>query len=202
MARTAAENADKYIKGERKFPHGSPVAVELGDEDQREEIRRLWPEVRMWDRVSAPPSNQRDAKRAGPRPAHLVAVAAAVLILFWFFPLFHVVPIERPASIESRTASATFDPGAVAAKFWKTDLPAAAARAPELAAVMASVRENPGTAKSKFAKSSGPRRHLFFCTRPRSGDRAGTELCPARRRWRGKGSRRAADRTRLRQHGA
>jgi ribose transport system substrate-binding protein len=29
MARTAAENADKYIKGERKFPQRTPVAVEL-----------------------------------------------------------------------------------------------------------------------------------------------------------------------------
>lgn len=29
MARSAAENADKYIKGERKFPQRTPVAVEL-----------------------------------------------------------------------------------------------------------------------------------------------------------------------------
>ena len=29
MARTAAENADKYIKGERNFPQRTPVAVEL-----------------------------------------------------------------------------------------------------------------------------------------------------------------------------
>jgi ABC-type sugar transport system substrate-binding protein len=29
MARTAAENADKYIKGERNFPQKTPVAVEL-----------------------------------------------------------------------------------------------------------------------------------------------------------------------------
>jgi ribose transport system substrate-binding protein len=29
MARTAAENADRYIKGERKFPQRTPVAVEL-----------------------------------------------------------------------------------------------------------------------------------------------------------------------------
>jgi predicted lipoprotein len=84
------------------------------------------------------------------------------VILFWFFPLFHVVPIERPVSIESQTASATFDPGAAAAKIWKTDFPAAAARAPELSAVVASVRENPGTAKTKFAKSSGLGVPYFF----------------------------------------
>lgn len=29
MARSAAENADKYLKGERKFPQRTPVAVEL-----------------------------------------------------------------------------------------------------------------------------------------------------------------------------
>ena len=29
MARTAAENADRYIKGERNFPQRTPVAVEL-----------------------------------------------------------------------------------------------------------------------------------------------------------------------------
>lgn len=31
MARTAAENADRYLKGERKFPQRTPVAVELVD---------------------------------------------------------------------------------------------------------------------------------------------------------------------------
>ncbi|MBI4621714.1 MAG: D-ribose ABC transporter substrate-binding protein [Verrucomicrobia bacterium] len=33
MARTAAENADKYFKGERNFPHRTPVAVELVTRD-------------------------------------------------------------------------------------------------------------------------------------------------------------------------
>jgi ABC-type sugar transport system substrate-binding protein len=33
MARTAAENADKYIKGERSFPQRTPVAVELVNRD-------------------------------------------------------------------------------------------------------------------------------------------------------------------------
>lgn len=33
MARTAAENADKYLKGERKFPQRVPVAVELVTKD-------------------------------------------------------------------------------------------------------------------------------------------------------------------------
>jgi len=33
MARTAAENADRYIKGERNFPQRTPVAVELVNRD-------------------------------------------------------------------------------------------------------------------------------------------------------------------------
>ena len=33
MAKAAAESADKYIKGERKFPQKTPVAVELVSQD-------------------------------------------------------------------------------------------------------------------------------------------------------------------------
>jgi ribose transport system substrate-binding protein len=33
MARTAAENADRYLKGERSFPQRTPVAVELVTRD-------------------------------------------------------------------------------------------------------------------------------------------------------------------------
>ncbi len=33
MARTAAEFADKYIKGQRAFPQKTPVAVELVTKD-------------------------------------------------------------------------------------------------------------------------------------------------------------------------
>lgn len=33
MAQTAAESADKYIKGERSFPQKTPVAVELVNKD-------------------------------------------------------------------------------------------------------------------------------------------------------------------------
>jgi ribose transport system substrate-binding protein len=33
MARTVAESADKYIKGERNFPQKTPVAVDLVDKE-------------------------------------------------------------------------------------------------------------------------------------------------------------------------
>ena len=33
MARSAAENADRYLKGERNFPQRTPVAVELVTRD-------------------------------------------------------------------------------------------------------------------------------------------------------------------------
>ncbi|MEZ5327215.1 MAG: D-ribose ABC transporter substrate-binding protein [Verrucomicrobiales bacterium] len=38
MAQTAAESADKYIKGEREFPQKTPVAVELVNRDNVEEF--------------------------------------------------------------------------------------------------------------------------------------------------------------------
>ena len=41
MARTAAESADKYIKGERELPQKMPVAVDLVTKDEREQVRRL-----------------------------------------------------------------------------------------------------------------------------------------------------------------
>ena len=52
------------------------------------------------------------------RTGWLIAIVL-VAGLCWFFPLFHIVPLERVAK---EKAAATFDPKEFALKFWNDPL--------------------------------------------------------------------------------
>jgi predicted lipoprotein len=110
-------------------------------------------------RVSDPPSNSPESGGVGQRPALLIAAAAGLAVLLYFFPLFRIVPLSAPAAA---TGSVAFDPVAAAAKIWKTDLPAAAPRALELRILAPALRQNAETAKATFAKSSGLGAAYYF----------------------------------------
>lgn len=118
--------------------------------------------------VSDLPSNPQQPPRAGPRPGLLLGAAGLLGVALYFFPLFRVVPLNPPASAaaasgtETTAAPAGFDPVAAAAKIWKTALPAAIPRAVELKSLVGPLRENPETAKTKFAKSSGLGAAYYF----------------------------------------
>lgn len=91
----------------------------------------------------------------------IVAVGALGVALH-FFPLFHLVPLNPPAAAPAAGASTVFDPAAAAARIWRTDLPAAARRAVDLNSLVPALRENPETAKTKFAKSAGLGTAYYF----------------------------------------
>lgn len=113
--------------------------------------------------------------RPGPGASGWVKPAAAAAALgagfLWFFPLFRVVPLKptgaaagTTATVSAGTAAASpgttsapaaFDPVAVAAAFWRSELPAAHARAADVAGVAAAVRANADAAKTRFAKVAG-----------------------------------------------
>src|SRR5689334_11488578 len=100
--------------------------------------------------LSEPASNPRASRKAGPRPALLIAAAGAVAVLLWAFPLFRIVQLKPPAGAQpAPDALVVFDPVSAAAKIWKTDLPAAAARAVELKSLAPALRANADAAKNK-----------------------------------------------------
>ena len=102
------------------------------------------------------------------------AVAVMGAVFLYFFPLFRVVPIKPAGGAGPGTASsssaqpgapatpAAFDPAAAAAVFWRSELPAAHARAVELSALVTAVRANAETAKSRFAKAAGLGTAYYF----------------------------------------
>lgn len=94
-------------------------------------------------------------------PVVPIAVACALGLALYFFPLFHIVPLTSPAGTTTRQPAA-FDPAAAAAKIWRTDLPAAAARALELKVLAPALRAHADTARATFAKSSGLGASYYF----------------------------------------
>jgi predicted lipoprotein len=97
-------------------------------------------------------------------PALAAAAAGAFLI---FFPPFHVVSLQprgatATAASTGPAAPAVFDPVAAAAKFWQVDLPAAHARAADLAQVALAIRANAEKARSQFGKAAGLGTAYFF----------------------------------------
>ncbi len=76
------------------------------------------------------------------------------MLILYFFPLFRIVPLNSPASTPAAETHAPFDPATAAARIWQNDLPSAASRALELKTLVGPLRENPETAKTRFAKSA------------------------------------------------
>ena len=116
-------------------------------------------------RDSGPPSHRLAHPPAAQRPAVLVAVAVALAVLLYFFPLFHVVSLKSPAAATATAAAnapAAFDAAAAAAKFWQADLPAAIPRAVALSTLAPAVRANAESAKTQFAKAAGLGAAYFF----------------------------------------
>jgi predicted lipoprotein len=93
-----------------------------------------------------------------------VAVAGAFL---YFFPLFRVVSLKPGGAATTATSTGAaappvFDPVAAAARFWQADLPAAHARATDLAQVAPAIRANAEKARSQFARAAGLGTAYFF----------------------------------------
>jgi predicted lipoprotein len=94
-------------------------------------------------------------------PVVPIAVIGVLVLVLWRFPLFHVVPLTVPAAVAT-SQPAAFDPAAAAAKIWRMDLPAAAARAVELRVLAPALRAHADTARATFAKSSGLGASYYF----------------------------------------
>jgi len=86
----------------------------------------------------------------------LVAASA----LFWFFPLFHVVP--RGTALAEKQQAA-FNAAEYVKAFWTAKLTPAFGEAADAATVLAALRDDPKQARTKFGRSAGlGRTKLYF----------------------------------------
>jgi predicted lipoprotein len=89
----------------------------------------------------------------------IFGVLIAAGVLFWFFPLFHVVAIG-PAGA-SRAAEA--DAEEFVNRFWSERLVPAFDRAADAATALSTIRESPEEARKRFGRSAGlGRATLYF----------------------------------------
>lgn len=98
------------------------------------------------------------------RPGRLLkaaAIAAAGALFIAFCPLLRIVPLEGGRG-HAPAAAAAFDPAAAAARFWRTELPAAYGRAADLTEVARAVRSDPGRARVRFGKAAGLGAAYYF----------------------------------------
>jgi predicted lipoprotein len=72
--------------------------------------------------------------------------------LCWFFPLFHIVPLER---VTKEKAAATFDPKEFALKFWNNQLLKSLDQAVTAEVLLPAIRADAAAAKKKFSRSVG-----------------------------------------------
>lgn len=81
----------------------------------------------------------------------LVAVAAIALIC-WRFPLFHVAPLK---AVAAEKAAATFDVSAFAEAFWTSQLLPSLGNAVKAEQLLPAIRADAADAKKRFARSLG-----------------------------------------------
>ena len=72
--------------------------------------------------------------------------------LCWFFPLFHVVPLERATK---ERAAAVFNPKEFAEKFWDEQLLKSLDKTVKAEVLLPTIQANAGEARKKFSRSVG-----------------------------------------------
>ena len=72
--------------------------------------------------------------------------------LFWCFPLFHVVRLER---LENSPHESVFNPANFAKSFWSERLTPSLTQTADAATFLAEFRANPETARAKFGRKVG-----------------------------------------------
>jgi len=81
----------------------------------------------------------------------LIAVVV-VAGLCWFFPPFHIMPLEQAVK---EKAAALFDPKRFAEVFWDAQLPQAFSKAVPAELLLATIQTNSTAAKQRFSRSVG-----------------------------------------------
>ena len=91
-----------------------------------------------------------------------IAVLAALAVLLWFFPLFHVVSLEE---VTAKRRAAAFNASEYAEHFWLEELTPALETATPAVEVLSAIRESPASARDAFGKNPGLGRNYYFFLR-------------------------------------
>lgn len=91
-----------------------------------------------------------------------ICTLVAACVLFWFFPLFHVVP--RGTTLAEKQQAA-FDAADYVTKFWTEKLTPTFGQAADAAAVLAALRDDPQQARTDFGRSVGLGRAALYFAR-------------------------------------
>ncbi len=104
----------------------------------------------------------RRASVAWPLP---VAGLATVVLLLVIYPPVRVASKHAPANAANTVSVTAFDPAAFAREFWSAKLLPAAARAPELAPLLADLRRDPAGALQKHGRRVGLGHAAYYFAR-------------------------------------
>jgi predicted lipoprotein len=92
----------------------------------------------------------------------LIVIAAVLGVgLIWFFPLFHVLPLEQAVA----STAVGFDAATFAPQFWAKTLVPSFELAHDAAEVITAIKNNPEEARKAFGKSVGIGRTYFYFLR-------------------------------------
>jgi predicted lipoprotein len=93
------------------------------------------------------------------RLATIAAFVAAAALVAWFFPLFHVVPVEQAAA---NAAQQKFNAAKFAESFWNERLVPALDKAVDVETLLKALRENPAEARKRYGRSLGVSRQTVY----------------------------------------
>jgi predicted lipoprotein len=96
------------------------------------------------------------------RLAIIAALVAAAALVAWFFPLFHIVPIEQAAA---NAAQQEFNAAKFADTFWNERLVPSFDKAVDVETLVKALRENPAEARKQFGRSLGVSRQTVYLVR-------------------------------------
>lgn len=83
-------------------------------------------------------------------------------VLFWFFPLFHVVRLDE---LQAQSAREEFNAATFVESFWKNQLAPSLSSTPEAEAVMAAFQSDAASARSQYGRKVGVGRTTLFMVR-------------------------------------
>ncbi len=96
------------------------------------------------------------------RGASIVAVCAALAVVFWIFPAFHVVSLKQA---QAEKAARVFNAADFAAQCWRERLAPALDKAPAAATVLAALNNDPKAATTNFGRTVGMSDTTYYLMR-------------------------------------
>ena len=86
------------------------------------------------------------------KPALILSALAAVAVLCWLFPLFHVVSLEKAAAQQQ---AGVFKADVFAREFWETKLLPATERGVDLKELLAALAKDPAATRKQHGRTLG-----------------------------------------------